>query len=203
MLFHIATVHTGFRRFNDYETLMLGGRRRSVEGPRAFDASTPVVARGGDMAGVRRYERTKNQAYPAPHTNVELANSAGHSSRLAVRRGVEVRAGTNTASLASRLGPHPSQADYGAADFGPSNRARVGSTVDGQADYGATDLGRSTVGSTVDSLATISRPPVQPGGLADRFANVSFSLPHRVLINPTVVTLKEAASLEANAATMS
>ena len=82
------------RRFNDYETSMLGGRRRSVEGPRAFDALTPVVARSGDMAGVRRYERTQNQAYPAPHANVELANSAGRASRLAVRRGVEARAGT-------------------------------------------------------------------------------------------------------------
>ena len=119
----------GYRRINDYKTSMLGGRRRSVEGPRAFDASTPVVARGGDMAGVRRYERTKNQAYPAPHTNVELANSAGHSSRLAVRRGVEARVGPNAASLAGRLGPHPSLADYGATDL--SLRARDGSTVGG------------------------------------------------------------------------
>ena len=119
---------------------------------------------------------------------------------------MEAGAGTSAASPASRLGPHPSQVDYGATDFGPNDRAGIGSTVDGQADYGTTDLGlnsRSTVGSTVDSLATIGRPPVQPGWLADRFANVSFSLPHRVLINPTVVMLKEAASLEANAATVS
>ena len=48
----------------------------------------------------------------------------------------------------------------------------------------------------------ISRPPVQPEGLADRLADVSFSLPHR-LPTPAEEAMEEAASLEANAATMS
>ena len=47
----------GFRGFN-FETMIPSGRRRRVGGPRAFDASTPIATKGGDMAGVRRYERT-------------------------------------------------------------------------------------------------------------------------------------------------
>ena len=55
----------GFRGYN-YETMMPSGRRCRDDSPRAVDASTPIATRGGDMAGVRRYERTQNTANPTP-----------------------------------------------------------------------------------------------------------------------------------------
>ena len=81
---------------------------------------------------------------------------------------MDARAGTSAASLAGRLGPPPSGADYGVADFGSNVRANVSGAMDGRADYGAVDSGLENTRSAVDSTVGGPRRGTDAVSLANR-----------------------------------